>query len=741
MIKNKLLTKIIILISFLSTLTYLTWRIFFTIPFHDSPFAWIFGIILWISEVGSSFTAFVLIFNKNKEFHLKKPNPSELQYPDIDIFIATHNEDENIVYKTVNACVNLIYPDPSKIHIFICDDTNRANMKKLAHDFKIGYIGMDNNKQAKSGNLNNALSKTSSPYIATFDADMIPFKNFLMETVPYFLKDGVSKDGRKIGLIQTPQSFYNADIFQFHLFSEENLPNEQDFFSKSVNVLNNIRGAAVYTGSNTLLSRQAIEDAGRFPTETITEDFELGVRMNIAGYSNYSTEEPMASGLTPTSLRSVIKQRIRWGRGVIRSSYNTNIFFNKNLTLGQRIVYINGFLYWSSFFRRLLYIVAPILFTVFHIRIVIANVWLLLFFWLPSYVLTRSAMSDVTDNYRSQTWGEIVETIFSPYLVFPLLLELLGIKEKSFKVTSKQQEDISWDYQLALPYIILWVLSVYGLITFNMNKFGLDLFYGSVISFWLIHHIINLTFAIFVTIGRPIYRSDERFLVNDNARVKLLDTWYPITLHDVSENGLSFISSPPLYIKDKCTIEIKNIDETFLIDCRVIRVFQKDDQWLYGMRITQPSEEIKRKYLQFVFSGPNGYLTDHRNAWITVMDDLTENIVRRLELRKNMLLKNTKEVLLLNPRINVNYPIEILKEKGMITKFSNEQLTCRFKFNVPSRGDVLLILFDQPLVLSEFKKNTLKNEVTYKIVNFNNINSNEMQQLYLKLWGDKIAIN
>lgn len=91
---------------------------------------------------------------------------------------------------------------------------------------------MDNNKQAKSGNLNNALSKTSSPYIATFDADMIPFKNFLMETVPYFLKDGVSKDGRKIGLIQTPQSFYNADIFQFHLFSEENLPNEQDFFFK-----------------------------------------------------------------------------------------------------------------------------------------------------------------------------------------------------------------------------------------------------------------------------------------------------------------------------------------------------------------------------------------------------------------------------------------------------------------------------------------------------------------------------
>ena len=55
---------------------------------------------------------------------------------------------------------------------------------------------------------------------------------------------------------------------------------------------------------------------------TITEDFELGVRMNAAGV-NYSTKNPMASGLTPTDLKSVIK-RVRWGRGV-KSSYNMNV--------------------------------------------------------------------------------------------------------------------------------------------------------------------------------------------------------------------------------------------------------------------------------------------------------------------------------------------------------------------------------------------------------------------------------
>ncbi|MES0857876.1 glycosyltransferase, partial [Geobacillus sp. G4] len=81
--------------------------------------------------------------------------------------------------------------------------------------------------------LNNALSKTSSPLIATFDADMIPQHTFLMKTVPYFLLSTfIEEKGRwrlrredeidkkfKLGLVQTPQSFYNPDLFQFNLYA------------------------------------------------------------------------------------------------------------------------------------------------------------------------------------------------------------------------------------------------------------------------------------------------------------------------------------------------------------------------------------------------------------------------------------------------------------------------------------------------------------------------------------------
>ncbi|WP_143875494.1 glycosyltransferase, partial [Oenococcus oeni] len=60
-------------------------------------------------------------------------------------------------------------------------------VRKLAKEFSIKYISIENNKHAKSGNLNNALKQMSSPLIANFDADMIPFSDFLMETVPFYI--------------------------------------------------------------------------------------------------------------------------------------------------------------------------------------------------------------------------------------------------------------------------------------------------------------------------------------------------------------------------------------------------------------------------------------------------------------------------------------------------------------------------------------------------------------------------
>ena len=124
-------------------------------------------------------------------------------------------------------------------------------------------------KEHKNGkeksNFNNALKNTSSPLIVTFNADMIPMHDFLTATVPYFfMKD------EKIGFVQTPQSFYNPDLFQFYLYSEERVPNEQDYFYRDIQVGKNKSNSVIYGGSNTVLSRKALMDIGGFYTKVIT---------------------------------------------------------------------------------------------------------------------------------------------------------------------------------------------------------------------------------------------------------------------------------------------------------------------------------------------------------------------------------------------------------------------------------------------------------------------------------------
>lgn len=227
---------------------YLIWRVFFTIPWHSNIFTLIFALLLVISEILSNLTGFILIFfrmlSTKKKWDLKIPDYSTTQpLPDVDIIIVTHNESTDLLRKTINAATFIDYPDKNKVHIVVADDGNRPEVQALAKHYHIGYSGMENNKHAKSGNINHTLEKLHSPLFAIFDTDMIPFSGFLRNTVPLFtenfqqLQDDPDHTD-PLGFVQTPQSFYNADIFQFNLFSEKIIPNEQDFFSRDVNILN-----------------------------------------------------------------------------------------------------------------------------------------------------------------------------------------------------------------------------------------------------------------------------------------------------------------------------------------------------------------------------------------------------------------------------------------------------------------------------------------------------------------------
>ena len=444
--------RLLYFLAILLSVIYLLWRVFFTIPWHSNIFTLIFALLLVLSEILSNATGFILIFfrmlSTKTKWNLKIPDYSKTQpLPDVDIIIVTHNEEVELLRKTVNAATYIDYPDKSKVHIVIADDGNRPEVMALAKKYHIGYSGMEDNKQAKSGNINHTLAKMHSPLFAIFDTDMIPFSGFLRNTVPFFtenfqqLKDDPDHTD-SLGFVQTPQSFYNADIFQFNLFSEKIIPNEQDFFSRDINVLNGGNKRALFTGSNAVFLRSAVDEVGDFPTDTITEDFELGTELNMAGYVSLATKVPQSSGITPIDMKGVIKQRTRWARGVMQSCRNLHIFTNPHLSMINRIILINAYFYWWAFFRRMIYMIAPILYALFKIQVVNANFWILMVIWAPGYFLLHYVMGDTSGmgdaaKIRNERWGEVQETFFAPYLFIPVLLESIGIKAKKFKVTSK----------------------------------------------------------------------------------------------------------------------------------------------------------------------------------------------------------------------------------------------------------------------------------------------------------------
>lgn len=631
---------------------YLLWRILFTLPWDQGRWNIVFGMLLVAAETVTVLTTFELFFQKmqKKRTQLECPTIPPEYYPHVDVFIATHNEPVDLLYKTVNACTYMDYPDRKKVHIYLCDDGGRPEVEELAKQFGVGYLGFPDNKEAKSGNLNHALSKTTSPLIATFDADMIPRHTFLMKTVPYFLLSRFVKDEGvwrlrkedeidaewKLGLVQTPQSFYNPDLFQFNLYAERSIPNEQDFFSREINILRNASNAVSYTGSNTVLSRKALEEIGGFPLKTITEDFETSIRMQQAGYITYATEEVQAAGLTTTTIQGMMKQRIRWARGIIQSLQNTRAIVSKKLPLRTRITYLSSFLYWWSFFNRLIFILAPILFALFDFKIVSVEFWEILIFWLPSYALYSLSMGYLSSHIRSQRWSQIIDTIFMPYLIIPVFLETFHIHERTFKVTNKKRARGSqWKTSLlyAIPHLFLLFLSAAALFRFIHGKYGWALFYSSIIVFCLVHNLLALCYAVFFMIGRTAYRETERIRAEEEVTIRSKESkqlHYARTV-DVSEQGIAFYAAQPIYVPPQSTIvlNVKTARYEANLQGVIVYVKQDGDGWRYAAKVEPIQEKDKRQYMQIIYDRKHS-LPEQMNLWDTTYEDMVRNVKRRV---------------------------------------------------------------------------------------------------------------
>ena len=169
---------------------YFGWRIFCTLPTGGNPVGLILGIFLILAELLITLKMMVQFYNcvGNRKFRLEIPEYQDSDLPDVDVFVTTCREPVELLEYTLKACTGLKYPDPAKLHIWLLDDADSPEMEALAKRLQVGYITRENHSGAKAGNLNHALTVTKAPLFVIFDADMAPRPDFLLKTIPYFLK-------------------------------------------------------------------------------------------------------------------------------------------------------------------------------------------------------------------------------------------------------------------------------------------------------------------------------------------------------------------------------------------------------------------------------------------------------------------------------------------------------------------------------------------------------------------------
>ena len=416
--------------------------------------------------------------------------------PRVAILIATYNEELEILERTIIGAKALKHPNKE---VLILDDGHRDWLRAYCESQGVRYVTRSDNAGSKAGNMNNALQvlaqDTVPPdYIAVLDADFVPHRGFISRTLALF-------QDPKIGLVQTPQHFFNADPVQHNLGLSRSYPDEQRFFFDHLQPSRDGWGIAFCCGTSSVMRWQAVQDVGGFPTESITEDFMMTLVLRDGGWETAYLDEPLTEGLAPEGLKEYVTQRSRWCLGMMQIARSrVGPFARNNLRLRDRWSVIDAVLYWLSTFPfRLATLIYPLLYWYFNITVVNAEVADVIGYFGVYYTWILVAMNAVARGMVTPVLNDVSHAA---------IVGLIQPHGHPFKVTAKggDRSRIIVQWGLLQPYLILLILSVGGLLIgilsdeFAFNDAGQG---KSVVLFWTLYNVLVLTVTLITFVELP----------------------------------------------------------------------------------------------------------------------------------------------------------------------------------------------------------------------------------------------
>jgi cellulose synthase (UDP-forming) len=545
-----------VLVSFAILLIwrYMLWRVTDTLPPIGLTADWIAGALFVgveaLSLVSTTISMFFLTRVKNRTPDVEA-NMSWLidrpVLPLVDVLICTYNEEEAILEQTIVGAMAMSYPN---FRVWVCDDGRRAWLEQLCARHGCGYITRQDNAHAKAGNINNALARLARlpdppEFISILDADFVPTPQLLTRALTLF------RD-KQVGIVQTPQHFVNPDPIQGNLSAVRVWPDEQRYFFDMLMASKDAWGAAFCCGTSSVLRFDALMQIGGFPTDSVTEDYLVTLRLRSIGYRTVYLNERLSLGLAPEGLKEYITQRSRWCLGFVQicRGRSSPWRLNNRLHLVDRIVLSETFLYWSATHGfRLLGLAIPVLYLVFGVEAVHADVVDALSYFVPYFVVQMGIMAWLTEGRVLPVMADVSQLLSAHEVLRAVAVGLLKPQGQKFKVTAKggDRDKLFVQWSLLRVFVAYLTLTVAGVVLAFVIDDGRPLQESSALAlFWSWYNIAILTIAGMVCIEQPRKRKAERFQACEPATLVIDGQVHTYPVLDISTRGLRLAGQAPV---------------------------------------------------------------------------------------------------------------------------------------------------------------------------------------------------
>ena len=273
-----------------------------------------FIVLIILAAYGAHRYWLVYLYYKHKKNKTGSPPDRFEDLPPVTVQLPIFNE-QYVVDRLLDAVCKLDYPR-EKLDIQLLDDSTDETVdvarslveRYAALGHAVTYHHRDNRSGFKAGALAEGLKTAKGEFVAIFDADFVPPSDFLLKCIHHF------KDP-KIGMVQTRWTHINRN-YSFLTEVEAILLDGHFVLEHSGRARSGV--FFNFNGTAGMWRRAAIDEAGGWEHDTLTEDTDLSYRAQLKGWKFLYLQDVECPAELPVEMTAFKTQQARWAKGLIQ---------------------------------------------------------------------------------------------------------------------------------------------------------------------------------------------------------------------------------------------------------------------------------------------------------------------------------------------------------------------------------------------------------------------------------------